>query len=89
MWQEWWVWMVAALVLAFVEVLVSGYIFLGFAVGAAITGLAIAVAGVFLGLPGFLVFFAVVSLVSWILLRRSLGVLQGQIKLWDKDINED
>ena len=38
-WQLWWVWMVAAGLLAILEMLVPAFVFLGFAVGAAITGL--------------------------------------------------
>ncbi len=38
MWTVWWVWVVAGLVLAILEMLTSGYIFLGFAIGAAVVG---------------------------------------------------
>ena len=31
LWTEWWVWMAGALALATLEVIVPGYIFLGFA----------------------------------------------------------
>ena len=94
MWSLWWVWMAGALVLGVIEVLVPGYIFLGFAIGAAITGLILAVGGPFAawlatGFPSLLVFFAVVSLVAWTLLRRFVGVRRGQIKVIDRDINED
>jgi membrane protein implicated in regulation of membrane protease activity len=89
MWGVWWVWMTGALVLAFLEVMVPGYIFLGFAIGAAVTGLLLLVAGPFVGLPGLLVIFALLSLVAWIALRQVLGVRQGQVKFWDRDINED
>ena len=34
-------------------------------------------------------FFAVVSLISWLGLRRWLGVREGQVKEFDHDINED
>ena len=36
--NEWWIWMVAALVLAIAEVLIPGWIFFGFAVGAFFLG---------------------------------------------------
>ena len=58
-WATWWIWMIAGLSLAFLEVLVPGYIFLGFALGA------------------------------WRVLRKGLGGRQGQVKIWDRDINED
>ncbi len=36
--NEWWVWMVAALVLGILEVIIPGWIFFGFAVGAFFMG---------------------------------------------------
>ena len=36
--NEWWIWMVAALVLAIAEVLIPGWIFFGFAVGMMVLG---------------------------------------------------
>ncbi len=94
MWALWWVWMIAGLALAFLEVLVPGYIFLGFAIGAAVTGLAVGIGGpldlwLSSSLPVTLVFFAVTSLVAWIVLRRVVGVREGQVKIWHRDINED
>ncbi len=94
MWALWWVWLSAALALGILEVLAAGYIFLGFALGAAATGLVLLVGGpMTLWLAGslgwLLVFFAVVSLVAWVVLRRVLGVRDGQVKIWDRDINED
>ena len=94
MWALWWVWLSAALALGILEVLAPGYIFLGFALGAAATGLVLLVGGpMTLWLAGslgwLLVFFAVVSLVAWVVLRRVLGVRDGQVKIWDRDINED
>ena len=94
MWSLWWVWMVGALILGFLEVLIPGFIFLGFAIGAAVTGAVIGLGGAAVApltgsLPWLLVFFAVVSLVAWIVLRRVVGVRKGQTKIWDRDINED
>ncbi len=83
--------MVGALALAIVEVLIPAQIFLGFAVGAALTGLglAIGVPGLAGSLPVTLVVFAALSLIAWIVIRRVLGVRPGQVKIWDRDINED
>jgi membrane protein implicated in regulation of membrane protease activity len=39
-------------------------------------------------LPLLLLVFAVVSLISWLMLRRWLGVYRGQVKTFDHDINE-
>lgn len=88
LWQVWWVWVVAGFVIGGLEVLAPGYIFLGFAIGAVLTG-----ALVGFGLTGgsievlFLVF-AVLSLAAWFLLRRTMGVREGQVKVWDRDIND-
>ena len=91
MWATWWIWMVGALALAIVEVLIPAQIFLGFAVGAALTGLglAIGVPGLAGSLPVTLVVFAALSLVAWVIIRRIVGVRPGQVKIWDRDINED
>ena len=91
MWATWWIWMVGALALAFIEVLAPAQVFLGFAVGAAVTGLAllVGVPGLATSLPLTLVVFATLSLVAWIITRKVLGVRPGQVKVWDRDINED
>jgi hypothetical protein len=39
--------------------------------------------------PALALFFAVVSLLAWLGLRRVLGIRKGQIKIIDRDINED
>lgn len=89
LWQAWWAWMIAGAVLAILEVVIPGFILLGFACGAVVTGL-----GLWLGLLGgslaaLVLVFAVASLVAWLVLRRVVGVRKGQVKLWDRDINED
>ena len=43
MWTVWWVWMVAGLVLGVLEILAPGFIFLGFAIGALLTGVLLVV----------------------------------------------
>jgi membrane protein implicated in regulation of membrane protease activity len=94
MWGEWWVWGVAAIALALGEVLLPSFVLLGFAIGAGATALVLLVGGplaVWLGgsVPVLLLAFAVVSLVSWLGLRRWLGVYRGQVKTFDRDINDD
>ncbi|MBT8416846.1 MAG: hypothetical protein KJO42_05335 [Silicimonas sp.] len=91
MWSVWWIWIVAALVVGFLEVLAPAQIFLGFALGAAGTGLAllIGVPGLATSLPATLLLFAVLSLVAWLVVRKVVGVRPGQVKFWDRDINED
>ncbi len=91
---EWWVWLIAAILLGILEMLAPAYIFLGFALGAAVTGVVLLIGGplaVWLtgSLPVLFLFFALASLISWFVLRRALGVRKGQVKVFDHDINED
>ena len=88
LWSSWWMWLAGALVLAIVEVLLPAQIFLGFAIGAAIVGLVL-LFGLTGSLPVVLLVFAVASLIGWIVLRRTMGVYQGQVKVWERDINDD
>lgn len=87
-WDIWWVWLSAALVLAIIEVAVPGFIFLGFAIGAAVVGLLIAL-GLSLSFANNLLVFALVSVVAWVVLRRVIGVRRGQKRTFNHDINED
>lgn len=88
MWSLWWVWLAAGVGLGILELLAPGYVFLGFAIGAGIVGGLLAT-GVSVGLPILLVIFALLSLVSWLALRKVFGVRKGQVKVWDRDINDD
>ena len=86
----WWVWVSAGVVLGIVEVFIPGFYFLGFSAGAVITGLVLLAGGPFAAwLAGSVaytvLFFALVSLVSWVVLRRLVGVRQGQVKVWDRE----
>lgn len=90
----WWVWAVAALALATLEVLAPGFLFLGFAIGAALVAILLLVGGPLASalagsVPLTLVVFAVLSGIAWIALRKGVGVREGQVKHWDRDINED
>lgn len=87
-WSIWWVWLSAALILAIVEVAVPGFIFLGFAIGAAVVGVLLMLGLTFV-LSWLLVVFAVISLISWIVLRRTIGIRRGQARTFYHDINED
>lgn len=87
-WDIWWVWVAAGLVLAILEVLAPGFILAGFAVGAVAVGGLVAL-GAALSLPWLLVIFAVVSALAWVGFRRALGTRAGQAKTFDRDINED
>ena len=85
--DQWWVWMCGAVILAIIEVVIPGYIFLGFAAGAAIMGV-IVLFGASLGWATAAFLFAIFSLIGFLTLRRLLGVRHGQVKLWDRDIND-
>ena len=87
-WQEWWVWVVGGIVLAVLELLAPAFVLLGFAIGAVATGLLIAVGLIGNSLPVLLLVFAVVSLFSWIILRKVFGLRRGQVKIWHRDIND-
>lgn len=84
----WWVWIVAGFALGVLEVIVPGYIFLGFAIGAVLVGIAVGLGLLGGNLPVLLFAFALASLIAWLALRRTMGVREGQVKLWDRDIND-
>lgn len=91
LWTIWWLWIVAALALAIIEIFVPAFVFLGLAIGALVVGLGLGFG--LLGVVGagpsvLLILFAGTSLVAAIGLRRVLGVRRGQVKTWDRDINE-
>lgn len=88
LWTLWWVWAAAALLLAIVEVLVPGFVFLGFAIGAAAVALILLVSGMTPGLPVLLLIFAALSLAAWLVLRRVFALPKGQVKTFDHDIND-
>ncbi|MFP5478368.1 MAG: NfeD family protein [Alphaproteobacteria bacterium] len=84
----WWAWVVLGFALGVLEILAPGYIFLGFAIGAVLTGIVVGV-GISAGLPALILIFALASLVAWLVLRRTMGVRAGQVKVWDRDINDN
>ena len=91
LWSIWWVWIVAALILAFIEVFVPAFVFLGMAVGAVVVGVALgfgALGWIGAGMPTLLMLFAVSSVAAAFGLRSVLGVRRGQVKVWDRDIND-
>ena len=93
-WDVWWVWVAGGIGLAILELFAPGYIFLGFAVGAVVVGLMLAVGGAISpllvgSLSAKLLVFALASLVAWLVMRRMAGERKGQKKVFDTDINED
>ena len=88
LYSEWWVWMSAALALATLEVIVPAWIFLGFAAGALAMGVLLLIGITGMSLPITLVVFALLSLGAYLAMRKIFGLRTGQVKIWDRDINE-
>ena len=87
--DTWWAWVILGFALGVLEVLAPGYIFLGFAVGAVATGVLVGIGFAPSGLTALLLVFALLSVAAWLALRRVVGVRTGQVKIWDRDINEN
>lgn len=87
LWSLWWIWAAAALILGMVEIILPGFVFLGFAIGAAIVA-ALLLIGVTPGLTMLLVIFAVLSLLAWIALRRIFRLPHGQVRVVREDVNK-
>lgn len=94
LWNQYWVWFALALGLGILEIVMPGYILLGFALAAAAIGV-VFMTGIWpasamvASLPITLVVFGVASLVVWLGLRQVFGRRLGQVKVWDKDINDN
>ncbi|QGX98665.1 hypothetical protein EI983_10435 [Roseovarius faecimaris] len=87
LWQLWWAWLAGALGLAILEVIAPGFIFLGFAVGAAIVALLVLLP-LKISLVALLVIFAATSLIAWIVLRRLFRNPDDQTRIFHEDINK-
>ncbi len=85
----WWVWVVAGFGLGVLEVLVPGFIFLGFAIGAVLTGVLVGFGLLGANVPALVLVFAVLSVLAWLGLRATMGVRKGQVKIWDRDVNDN
>lgn len=84
-----WYWLITSLILAALELAAPGWIFLGIAGAVAVMGLALLSGLWTAGLPLTLVVAAILSGVIWLLLRRLIGVREGQVRIWDRDINDN
>ncbi|MFO1203496.1 MAG: hypothetical protein U1E58_12755 [Tabrizicola sp.] len=84
----WWAWVILGFALGVLEILAPGFIFLGFAIGAVLTGVVVGL-GIPAGIPALILIFAVASVAAWLVLRRTMGVREGQVKIWDRDINDN
>ncbi|MFE3838009.1 NfeD family protein [Pseudogemmobacter sonorensis] len=90
-WTVWWAWIAGGVGLGIVEVFAPGFFFLGFAVGAVLTGVLIGIGALgWAGLPFILMVFALLSLVAWWALRRWFARNHpSEVKVWDRDINDN
>lgn len=88
-WQDPWIWIVAGVVLGGLEMLLPGFILLGFAAGAVLVGLLLWLGVLGSSWPLAVLVLAVCAVLVWYALRRLLGVRAGQTRIWDRDINEN
>jgi membrane protein implicated in regulation of membrane protease activity len=84
----WWVWLSVALALALVEIVLPGFIFLGFAIGAAALAVIVAVIGMPFGAPVAVALFAGLSLIAWIALRVIFRNQRSGARIIRHDIND-
>lgn len=83
-----WTWLIAAFVLAIAETLLPGFILLGFALGAIVTGLLL-FTGLLSGLAWTLLVFAIASGIGWLVLRKVFMRPDQRPKIWTRDINDN
>lgn len=84
----WWVWLAAALGLAVLEVLIPGFIFLGFAIGAVAMTLLVALFPTLMSAPMAIAVFTGLSLVSWMVLRVVFRKQSSGARRVTHDIND-
>lgn len=88
-WTNGWLWIIAALLLALVEMTLPGYVFMGMAAAVAVMG-ALLLSGLWTaGLPAALVLTAVLSGLIWLALSRMRGVDRSATRIWHRDINDN
>ncbi|MCR9126588.1 MAG: hypothetical protein NXH82_10715 [Rhodobacteraceae bacterium] len=84
----WWLWMSVALALGILEILLPGFVFLGFALGAlAVSGLLLIGVNM-LGPLALIAVFAALSLAAWLGLRRAFRGPAGKVRTFHHDIND-
>ena len=84
----WWAWIAVALVFGLIEVLSPGFIFLGFALGALVTGVLVGI-GFTASAPVLLAVFSVISLLCWIGLRFAFRRQSSGSKIITEDVNDN
>ena len=84
-----WIWIIAALVLAALELALPGWFFQGAAIAVLLMGLALLLGLWTGGLPMALVVTAILTGLAWLVLRRIFGANRGEVTIWDRDINDN
>ncbi|MCS5600660.1 MAG: hypothetical protein NZ734_00490 [Paracoccus sp.] len=87
-WLNGWLWLIAALALAALELFAPGWVFMGLAASVGLMGILLLTGLWRAGLAVTLVVTAILSGVIWLILRRVAGSNRGQVRRWDRDINE-
>ena len=88
-WQQAWVWAVAGVFLAALEMLAPGFYLLGLACGSLIVAGLVWVGVLGGSLPWMIFVAAAGALAAWLALRRWAGIWRGEPKIWDRDINDN
>ena len=88
-WTNGWLWVIAALLLALIEMILPGHVFVGMAGAVAVMGVLLLSGLWTAGLPAALVLTAVLSGVIWLALSRMRGVDRSQTRIWHRDINDN
>lgn len=86
-WGLWWVWVALGVGLGIVEILVPGFIFLGFAIGAVVLGVILAMVAI--PAPWVFLLFALLSLAAVLALRRMFGHRGRDVRIIRHDINDN
>ena len=87
----WWAWAILAMILAVFEIILPAFVFLGMTIGAACVSLFMLLGGARImegSVAATLVIFAVASLIATLILRWMFELPKGQVKTFDRDIND-
>ena len=86
--ETWWAWVAFGIIFMLLELVMPSYLFLGFGLGAIVTGITLAL-GITMSAQYLMLLFAIASLISWILLRQFFKLPKGNVKTFDHDINDN
>ena len=86
--ETWWAWVAFGIIFMLLELVMPSYLFLGFGLGAIVTGITLAL-GITMFAQYLMLLFAIASLISWILLRQFFKLPKGNVKTFDHDINDN